>query len=75
MSASVNSTIAARAAAMPALRALARPVYGPGRWRTLGELRAISAKYSAVPSFEFESATITSKASGRRSCATSDGMT
>jgi hypothetical protein len=37
--------------------------------------RAISARNSAVPSFERESATITSKASGRRSCATSAGMT
>ncbi len=56
MSASLKSTIGARAAAIPALRAIARPVYGPGRWRTNGCSRAISARYSAVPSVEFESA-------------------
>jgi hypothetical protein len=75
MSASVNSTMRPCAAAIPALRADARPVYGPGRWRTNGLSAATPARYSAVPSVELESATTTSNSPRRRSCASSEGIT
>ncbi len=60
MSASLKSTIAPRAAMMPALRAAARPLYAPGRCRTVGCAAWSSARYSAVPSVEFESQTSSS---------------